>query len=144
MQIHELKRKHPLPKPKRVGRGGKRGTTSGRGTKGQRARAGRKLRPELRDIIKKIPKKRGYRFSGRQRPSWAVVNLGFLEKHFSPGSLITPQTLAEKKLVRRSGRSIPAVKILAGGVLTKPFQISGCRLSGAARKQIAAVGGKIT
>jgi len=43
-----------------VGRGGKRGKTAGRGTKGQNARAGRKKRPELRDIIKKLPKRRGY------------------------------------------------------------------------------------
>ena len=42
-----------------VGRGGKRGKTSGRGTKGQNARAGRKKRPEMRDFIKRIPKLRG-------------------------------------------------------------------------------------
>ena len=46
-----------------VGRGGKHAKTSGRGGKGQTARAGNKRRPELRDIIKKLPKKRGYRFS---------------------------------------------------------------------------------
>ena len=42
-----------------VGRGGKRGKTSGRGGKGQTARAGNKRRPELRDFIKRIPKLRG-------------------------------------------------------------------------------------
>jgi len=45
-----------------VGRGGKHAKTSGRGGKGQTARAGNKRRPELRDIIKKLPKNRGYRF----------------------------------------------------------------------------------
>lgn len=59
MQFHSLKRKTPNKKSAAVGRGGKRGKTSGRGTKGQNARAGRKKRPELRDFIKRIPKLRG-------------------------------------------------------------------------------------
>ena len=63
MQIHNLKRKHKNKKDRIVGRGGKHAKTSGRGGKGQTARAGNKRRPELRDIIKKLPKKRGYRFN---------------------------------------------------------------------------------
>ncbi len=59
MQFHTLKRKTPNKKSKQVGRGGTRGKTSGRGTKGQNARAGRKKRPELRDFIKRVPKLRG-------------------------------------------------------------------------------------
>jgi len=55
MQIHDLKPKTKQKKSRQIGRGGKRGTTSGRGTKGQSARAGNKKRPELRDIIKKLP-----------------------------------------------------------------------------------------
>ncbi len=59
MQFNTLKRKTPNKKSKQVGRGGTRGKTSGRGTKGQNARAGRKKRPELRDFIKRVPKLRG-------------------------------------------------------------------------------------
>ncbi len=59
MQFHSLKRKTPNKKSRQVGRGGTRGKTSGRGTKGQNARAGRKKRPELRDFIKRVPKLRG-------------------------------------------------------------------------------------
>lgn len=62
MQIHELKRQNKNKKDRIVGRGGKHAKTSGRGGKGQTARAGNKRRPELRDIIKKLPKLRGYRF----------------------------------------------------------------------------------
>lgn len=62
MQIHVLKRLHKNKKDRIVGRGGKHAKTSGRGGKGQTARAGNKRRPELRDIIKKLPKNRGYRF----------------------------------------------------------------------------------
>lgn len=64
MQFHSLKRKTPNKKSRQVGRGGTRGKTSGRGTKGQNARAGRKKRPELRDFIKRVPKLRGRGKSG--------------------------------------------------------------------------------
>ena len=63
MQIHNLKRTHKNKKDRLVGRGGKHAKTSGRGGKGQTARAGNKRRPELRDIIKKLPKNRGYHFA---------------------------------------------------------------------------------
>ena len=59
MQFHSLQSKTKRKKSRQVGRGGTRGKTSGRGTKGQNARAGRKKRPELRDTIKRIPKLRG-------------------------------------------------------------------------------------
>ncbi len=67
MQIHNLKRIHKNKKDRLVGRGGKHAKTSGRGGKGQTARAGNKRRPELRDIIKKLPKNRGYQFNSIQK-----------------------------------------------------------------------------
>ncbi len=68
MQIHNLKRTHKNKKDRLVGRGGKHAKTSGRGGKGQTARAGNKRRPELRDIIKKLPKNRGYQFKSVRKP----------------------------------------------------------------------------
>lgn len=68
MQIHNLKRVHKNKKDRIVGRGGKHAKTSGRGGKGQTARAGNKRRPELRDIIKKLPKNRGYKFKSKKKP----------------------------------------------------------------------------
>jgi len=59
MQFHNLQSKTKRKKSRQVGRGGTRGKTSGRGTKGQNARAGHKKRPEMRDIIKRVPKLRG-------------------------------------------------------------------------------------
>jgi ribosomal protein L15 len=59
MQFHTLKSKTKRRHARQVGRGGTRGKTSGRGTKGQNARAGHKKRPELRDFIKRVPKLRG-------------------------------------------------------------------------------------
>jgi ribosomal protein L15 len=67
MQTHNLKRQHKNKKDRMVGRGGKHAKTSGRGGKGQTARAGNKRRPELRDIIKKLPKNRGYQFKSIRR-----------------------------------------------------------------------------
>lgn len=66
MQIHNLKRVHKNKKDRVIGRGGKHAKTGGRGGKGQTARAGNKRRPELRDIIKRLPKKRGYQFKSIQ------------------------------------------------------------------------------
>ncbi|MCX6752607.1 MAG: hypothetical protein NTZ87_03900 [Candidatus Nomurabacteria bacterium] len=67
MQIHNLKRQHKNKKDRIIGRGGKHAKTSGRGGKGQTARSGNKRRPELRDIIKRLPKNRGYQFKSIQR-----------------------------------------------------------------------------
>ena len=65
MQLYEIKPIHRLKKPKRVGRGGKRGTYSGHGIKGQRSRAGRRFKPIIRELIKKYPKLRGYKFKSK-------------------------------------------------------------------------------
>ena len=77
MQIHNLKRIHKNKKDRIVGRGGKHAKTSGRGGKGQTARAGNKRRPELRDIIKKLPKNRGYRFNSVRKP--VIIEKGKIE-----------------------------------------------------------------
>ena len=53
MLLRDLKPKTSKKSKKRIGRGGKRGTYSGRGIKGQKARAGHRIRPEIRDILKK-------------------------------------------------------------------------------------------
>jgi len=70
MQLHQLKPSHKRKKKKIIGRGGKRGTTSGRGTKGQKSRSGANIRPAIYDFIKKIPKLRGYRFKSlKEKPA---------------------------------------------------------------------------
>jgi large subunit ribosomal protein L15 len=61
MLIHELQPEHKTRDKKRIGRGGKRGGYSGRGQKGQKSRAGRRIRPAERDIILRLPKLRGNR-----------------------------------------------------------------------------------
>lgn len=60
MQFHDLKVNKKKSK-KRVGRGGKRGTFSGRGVKGQKARSGskKKIAGGQTSILKRTPKLRG-------------------------------------------------------------------------------------
>jgi len=133
MQLHELKPKHKSKKKKRIGRGGKRGTYSGRGMKGQKARAGRGPRPAIRDFIKKIPKKRGYKFKSiGKKPQ--IVNLEKIEKHFSAGEKVTPETLLKKGLIAKVKVKIPVVKILGKGKLSKKLTIEGCKMSKSVEK----------
>lgn len=137
MQLHEVKPKHKTKKRKRIGRGGKRGTYSGRGIKGQKSRAGGKLRPEMRDIIKKIPKKRGYRFKSIREKA-QIVNLESLEKHFSALSgesvVITPDVLLKAGLIVKVKGKAPKVKILGKGKLSKKLEIEGCKMSKSVEK----------
>lgn len=131
MQLHNLTTANRSKK--RVGRGGKRGKTSGRGTKGQKARSGHRIRPEARDIIVKIPKMRGHgkhraqSVVVRERP--AIVNFALIEKHFNAGEVVSPKTLAEKRIVRAKGGKLPKVKILGGGALTKKLIFEGVTMS---------------
>jgi large subunit ribosomal protein L15 len=141
MQLHQLKPVHKLKQKKRVGRGGKRGSYSGRGIKGQRARAGRKFKPAIRDLIKRYPKLRGYKFKPKPKP--AIINIGILEKNFKEGEKITPQILLEKKLIKRKKGKIPKVKILAKGELKKALFIENCQVSKSAKEKIEKAGGKI-
>lgn len=133
MQLHQVKPKNINKSKKRVGRGGKRGTYSGKGMKGQLARAGRKLKPEIRDFVKKIPKSRGYDFkSFRDKPQ--IINLGDLNEHFKDGEIVSPQTLMERGLVAKMNNRMPVVKILGEGKLTKKLKVEDCKLSKSAEK----------
>ncbi|MDO8523284.1 MAG: uL15 family ribosomal protein [bacterium] len=121
MQSHELQKAHGRVK-RRVGRGGKRGSFSGKGIKGQRARSGHRIRPQIRDMIKKIHKRRGQRrgyFARSVASKPAGVNLEVLEKNFNNGDKITPKSLLAKSLIRPVGGKMPKVKILGIGKLTK-------------------------
>lgn len=142
MQTHTLKRHTKQKKHTQLGRGGRHGKTSGRGGKGQTARAGNKRRPQMRDIIKKIPKLRGYRFASPNKPM-SPVNLSALDAVFTSGESVNPKVLIEKGLVlAKSGRT-PRVKILAKGSLTKKLSVSDCTVSVAAKAAIEKAGGSV-
>ncbi len=148
MQIHQLQRATSLKKKRYVGRGGKRGTTAGRGTKGQKARAGHKIRPELRDIIKKLPKRRGYGKNRAQTVNAArlrpvVINLMDLAKSFPDGGVLNPQILREAGLISGKKQDLRPIKILATGAVSQKLIISDCLVSTAARSKIEQAGGEV-
>mgnify|MGYP001602890080 CR=1 FL=1 len=118
-------------KAKRVARGGKRGTTAGRGTKGQKSRAGHRIRPAERDLLQRLPKLRGLGVHGgnksiRKKP--LAMNVGELNK------------LSETLLTRKN---LGNVKILGEGELTKAITVEGLKVSKSARKKILKAGGKV-
>jgi large subunit ribosomal protein L15 len=141
MQLHTLTRATPNKKGRRVGRGGGRGKTSGRGTKGQKARAGHRIMPAIREQLKKLPKMRGRGVGGlrsiQDKPS--IINVSMLEKFFSAGDAVNPKVLLERGAVRGSDK----VKILGDGELSKKLTISGCLVSASARAKIEKAGGSI-
>ncbi|MBI4059436.1 uL15 family ribosomal protein [Candidatus Giovannonibacteria bacterium] len=146
MQFHNVKPTISRKAKKRVGRGGKRGTYSGHGIKGQKSRAGHRIRPAFRDVLKKIPKRRGSGKHSRQIAlgrSWAVVNLDTLEKNFGAGATITPTALFDKKLIGKISGKIPDVKILGRGGVGKTFIIKGCFVSKSAAAAIKKSGGVV-
>ena len=145
MQTHNLKPRTKRVKRQEVGRGGKRGKTSGRGGKGQTARAGNKRRPELRDLIKKLPKLRGRGKSSFK--SYQVrnvpVNLDVIEMSFQAGETVTPAALVERKVVNLKSGNVPLVKILGTGEITKKLEFSGFTVSASAKAKIEKAGGSV-
>ncbi len=142
MQIHQIKPTNKLKKGKRIGRGGKKGTYSGRGMKGQKSRAGHKKAPAIREVIKKYHKLRGYRFNPASDGN-PTVNISDLERKFNAEDIVSPEILAEKGMVRKVRGELPTVKILGNGIIKKPLTIKNCLLSRPAAKKIEEAGGKI-
>lgn len=146
MQIHTLIPKTKNTKTMIVGRGGKRGKTSGRGGKGQTARAGNKRRPELRDFIKRIPKLRGRGVNlNKTINSFVIpVNLKDIETKFQNGAIVSPKTLVEAGVVNTFNGKIPSIKILALGEITKKLSFENCIISASAKAKIEKIGGSVS
>jgi large subunit ribosomal protein L15 len=145
MQLHTLKRKTPNKKSRQVGRGGTRGKTSGRGTKGQNARAGRKKRPELRDFIKRMPKLRGRGVSPLKsiQKNASAVNLKTISELYKAGEVVNVTTLVEKGAIRAKKREATRVKILGTGELDKKVIFEGVEISNAAKAKVEAAGAEV-
>lgn len=142
MQLNSIQSSTTKKSRKRIARGGKRGKTSGRGTKGQKSRAGRRIRPAERDLIKKLPKLRGYRFKSI-KDKHAVVSVSQIERAFQSGDVVNPASLTEHQLIEKKGKSFPMVKVLSDGSITKKVTVEGCAVSAAAREKIEKAGGVI-
>jgi len=130
-------------KSKRLGRGlgSGRGRTAGRGTKGQKARAGFSMRASFEGgqlpLVKRLPEKRG--FTNIFRTEYEFVNVGRLNL-FEPESEVTPQRLAEVRLIRSLRKP---VKILGDGELQKPLTVRANRFTETAKRKIEMAGGRV-
>ena len=128
---------------KRVGRGdgSGHGTYSGRGCKGQKSRAGYKMRPGFEGgqlpLIKRLPQKRG--FTNIFRTEYSVVNIDKLNM-FETGSEVTPEKLVAAGVVKSLRHPI---KILAVGDINYPLLVKANKFSAAAKAKIEAAGGKV-
>jgi large subunit ribosomal protein L15 len=149
--LHNLKPSPGSRKPrKRLGRGHGtgHGKTSGRGHKGAGSRSGAKSKPNYEGgqnpIHMRMRKLRGpnkkmsmpfEKFRTRTQP----VNVAELEKRFSAGDEVTPETLREKGLATRKH----PVKVLGNGELSAKLTVKAHAFSGSAKEKIEAAGGSV-
>ena len=130
------------PSRKRVGRGNGsgHGTYSGKGCKGQKSRAGYRMRPGFEGgqlpLIKRLPRKRG--FTNIFRTEYSTVSIGSLN-NFEAGSEVTPEKLVEAGVVKSITKPI---KILADGDINHAITVKASKFSASAKAKIEAAGGK--
>ncbi|MBW2019442.1 MAG: 50S ribosomal protein L15 [Deltaproteobacteria bacterium] len=143
MKLHELSPPRGARKAvKRLGRGpgSGHGKTSGRGTKGQKARSGGNIRPGYEGgqmpLQRRLPK-RG--FTNIFKKQFAIINIRDLGR-FQKGSVVDKAALAAAGLLKRES---DAVKLLGQGTIDYPLVLKINRCSGAARDKVEAVGGRV-
>lgn len=140
MQLHDLKPKTETRSKRRVGRGGKRGTTSGRGQKGQKARAGRNMRPGARDLVLRTPKKRGRGRNKNNPKSPTVLAISLKRIALLSETQITKEVLVAHRIIRSLAQPI---KIVASGSIMSAKEIKGIPVSEGARTKIEKAKGSI-
>lgn len=134
IKLHNLSSSKGKTK-KRIGRGGKRGTYSGRGLKGQRSRSGGKAglkRLGLKPLMTQTHKLRGQK-SIHLKPE--IVNISTINKYYEDGETVSPKTLRAKKIIKTTQHG---VKILGGGKLSKKVKLEDCAVSANAANQLKA------
>ena len=138
-ELHSLVK--TVKKRKTVGRGGSRGGTSGKGSKGQNARSGGRVGPMFEGgqmpLHRRLPK-RGFN-NARFRQEWEIVSLKALESRFEEGMVINKELLVESRLINGKG----FIKVLGGYQLLKKFEIEVHACSKSAIEAIEKVGGKV-
>ncbi len=144
MQTHQLKPARGSTHAKRrVGRGNASGvgTYSGRGLKGQKARAGNKPRRFFEGgqtrLLRRLPRKKG--FFNRFRVEYEPVNLSQLNK-LEAGTEVTPELLKKMRILRNLSKP---VKVLATGEIDRALTITANRFSKTAKEKIVAAGGTV-
>jgi large subunit ribosomal protein L15 len=141
LKVHHLR---PVPGSNtaktRVGRGeGSKGKTSGRGTKGTKARYSVKVGFEggQMPLHMRTPKLRG--FKNPFRVEYQVVNLEKLAELYPTGGDVTIGDLVAKGAVRKNEK----VKVLGTGDISVKLNVSVDKVSGSAEQKIVAAGGTV-
>lgn len=117
MKLHNIQSRVHRERHRRVGRGpgSGRGKTAGRGTKGQKSRAGSNIPNRFEGgqtpLVQRLPKSGGFRSRSYRHP---VVQIDTINKHFAPGDRVSPQTLYAKQLIHSKDFK---VKIVGSGKL---------------------------
>jgi len=131
-------------KEKRLGRGvgSGHGKTAGKGTKGQKARAGGGVRLGFEGgqmpLFRRIARRGFSNYPFKEE--YQVINVSDLNR-FADGDTVTPDSLRTNGLAKKRG--VP-VKILGGGELTRKVTVQGAKVSAAAREKITKMGGQVT
>jgi len=130
-------------KRKKIGRGGSRGGTSGRGHKGQKARTSGPVRAMFEGgqtpLNRRLPK-RGFN-NDRFKKEVEVVNLDRLNESFENGFEVTAIEFVKKGLV--SGKKGVSIKILGNGTLSKKLIVHADACSKTALEAIRKLGGEV-
>ena len=143
MKLHELSPAAGSKKEvKRIGRGAGsgQGKTAGKGHKGQKARAGRGMRPGFEGgqmpLQRRVPKRGFVNIFGKEI---SIVNVSALDQSFEDGAVVDIDALIEKGLVKKV---LDGVKILGNGEISKKLTVQVNAYSEAAKQKIEAAGGK--
>ncbi len=150
MKLHSLT--SIQKRSQRIGRGGKRGSYSGRGQNGQKSRAGRRIRPAERDLIIRLPKLRGFRNKPKNEKT-EVLNLGVLSSALArrngskSGAKDKDRVIVTEAFLKTAGllgkKFKGTIKILGTGAIAFPVSVQGIAVSESAKKKIEKAGGKI-
>lgn len=131
-------------KRKRVGRGGARGGTSGKGHKGQRARSGGSVDVGFEGgqmpLYRRLPK-RGFT-NARFKEKIHIINISQLHPLIASHEEITKELLMQEGLLKPRKDQPFSIKVLGGETVNKPVTIIADSFSASARKSIEDAGGK--
>ena len=144
MKLNELSPSVPKKNRKRIGRGNSSGwgKTAGKGSNGQKSRAGGGVKPYFEGgqmpIYRRVPK-RGFSNTIFKK-EYTVISLSFLNDNFEDGEVVILETLFNKCLIKK-GRD--GVKVLGNGELNKKLTVKVHKISKSAKAAVEAKGGTV-
>ena len=144
MKLNELSPSVPKKNRKRIGRGNSSGwgKTAGKGSNGQKSRAGGGVKPYFEGgqmpIYRRVPK-RGFSNTIFKK-EYTVISLSFLNDNFEDGEVVSLETLFNKCLIKK-GRD--GVKVLGNGELNKKLTVKVHKIAKSAKAAVEAKGGTV-